>query len=1833
MDILEVHHHVVLLGFGCDAFYPYMTYLSFFRDTRGNHTIAKMVSNYRAACHSGILKIMSKMGISCLQSYKGAQLFNIVGVHREIVDKCFVGAPFLCESVGFAHFEEIAKYQQKIAYPSRELPKAVDGTFPDLPNVGEFTFQCVSETELHMNTPDIIWKLQEAAKTNSREAFKQFSTWQDSLTDYTELRGQMDICYDLCDPVDINEVESVTEIVKRFATGAMSYGSISPEAYETLGVAMNRLGGKSNCGEGGEPPENAKKDKVKQEYGHKKRVGSVYRDVGKHDSSASKIRQVASGRFGVDLEYLCQAEVIEIKVAQGAGPGEGGAIKADKITDDVAKLRKTTPGVGLISPPSHHDVYSIEDVAQLIYDLRHVNPQGKIAAKLVSRLGAGVIASGLVKAKIDVLTVAGGSGGTANSKLNSIKHCGLPWEIGLAETHQSLVINGLRDRVTLAADGQIRTGKDVIYAALLGAEEVSFSTIPLIAMGCIQTRKCHLNTCPVGICTMDPELRKKFAGKPEYVMNYMFMVAEDIRRMMAKLGMRKFTSLVGRVDLLRPKARLMENPKTASLDLSALLKPAWTLERMILGEEEPGQQTAPILHFCLPQDKQLAHHFDYQILDRVFGQVHNNMANLDNIEGKTVTLSHIWIRNTDRAVGTILSSNILERFGKAAYPGILNINFIGSGGQSFGAFLCKGVIFSLDGDANDGVAKGLSGGTVIVRCPAGIKFRPRHNTIVGNSVLYGATSGKLFCRGMAAERFAVRNSGACAVVEGCGNHGCEYMSGGVVVMLGPVGRNFAAGMVGGVVYIVDLDESYVNRDTILIEALNMISFGGQESDGTVLLRLVQEYAEKTGSLFANELLKDWKKNVKRFRKIIPRQYKTVLEESIVKHLQSIALPITNIDLDNYQGLHGNAFVKKIIRTPAFTDEPTQEKLIHNCMKAYKKLRGTYDKKKISLAGLGIGGWNGSDSDAWLALLTECEQESKSLFVTYKAFVTTVRSVLRKERSFRWAKPNRQLRKKYNMDKWNQTLTKKYATNYERFKSTMRHESADENDTDDHMMSDGGTVTHAQDIEDLVRPSNVAYADKRLGFHLYSRRDSGLRDAKDRTLDWDPIMLPAASGKASRRWKNLINTQAARCMDCSTPSCSYPNQGGGGCPLGNRVPEWADLVHADDWKKALESLLETCNFPEFTGSTCSAPCEQSCVLGINEEAVAIRTIEHAIIEQGFAHGWVKPQMPTCQTGKRVAIVGSGPCGLTCAQQLNKSGHEVVVYERAERPGGLLTYGIPNMKLDKSAITRRIEMLQKEGIVFRCGVEIGERHELTLGNLLRDNDAVVLSTGSTQPRGPRELQGGDLRGITQAVDFLRGCADSLADPSVRPPNAEGMNVVVIGGGDTGVDCVASAFRLGAKSVLQFSRRPMAKGDRSDKFLWPSWSDSFHVSYADDEGIATQDRDPREYDVQTTGFLASKSDVSRVGSVATVSVKGSQVVKKTYDADLVILAMGFTGTDKSVDPNGQYLGRVLRGHPGAEVEVYDADYGEYQVKKSPFHQLFVAGDCRRGTSLVVTAMAEGRDVAHQVDKYLMGDSILPRCAGLKQNPHFYHTSWAEASALEKAQPGKRRGRRTRVQPNLGFSGHSQVAEGQRKPRFNRAGTTETSLGRPQTDVTSFKSRGRESGPGLPIPPYSRGPPLTGLGGIDKMTDAFSPPPRSGFSSTTNKDAAKMVSAEPTVGRPSRASVFGMGTFSSKEDPAGPETPRTKEMQNLRALVERLKTERDELEEKVRMVDVQSPRPPEALPPPAHSPPPPLQPLGTLPVQQSARTDVTMTGSPTTPAQVPLVVHMQAPETSMTD
>ena len=851
----EVMHFALLLGYGASAVNPYLA-IETLEDLHrreafpAGYSWDKVFKNYMKAVDKGLLKTFSKMGISTLQSYQGAQIFEAIGLKSSFVERYFTGTASRIEGIGTEVLarEALIKHQFAMRPPTESASELRIG--------GEYQYRVNGER--HLINPLTVSKLQDAVRQSKFETFQEFAKIVDQQNrDLLMLRGMFDF-KPATAAIALEEVEPATEIVKRFASGAMSFGSISKEAHETLAIALNRIGGKSNTGEGGEDEERFAADT-------------------NGDQRRSAIKQVASARFGVTANYLVNADDLQIKISQGAKPGEGGQLPGYKVDEVIAKVRHSIPGVGLVSPPPHHDIYSIEDLAQLIHDLKNVNPRARISVKLVAEAGVGTVAAGVAKAHADVILISGYDGGTGASPLSSIRHAGVPWELGLSETQQVLVMNDLRSRVRLQADGKLQTGRDVAIAALLGAEEFGFSTTPLISMGCIMMRKCHLNTCPVGVATQDPELRKKFQGQPEHVVNFFFYVAEDLRRIMAQLGFRTVNEMVGRVDCLAQRTDIT-HWKAKDIDLSAILYnppvPAHIGRRSLQA-----------------QDHELGRALDCKLIEKTRKALKN----------RTPVSLRMPIRNAQRSVGAMLSGEVARKWGSAGLPeNTVHIRFTGCAGQSFGAFLAKGLTLELEGEANDYVGKGLSGGTIVVYPPRESAFAAEENILVGNVCLYGATGGEAFFNGLAGERFAVRNSGGTAVVEGVGDHGCEYMTNGLVVVLGTTGRNFAAGMSGGIAYVLDRSGEFVavqcNRADVELSAVE------EERDIEILRGLVTRHHELTASPQAKAILENWDAVLPKFIKVFPHEYRRMLGLS----RPAGKLPITRIDVVGTaaQVLHG-----------------------------------------------------------------------------------------------------------------------------------------------------------------------------------------------------------------------------------------------------------------------------------------------------------------------------------------------------------------------------------------------------------------------------------------------------------------------------------------------------------------------------------------------------------------------------------------------------------------------------------------------------------------------------------------------------------------------------------------------------------------------------------------------------------------------------------------------------------------------------------------------------------------------------------------------------------------
>ncbi|RJE22501.1 glutamate synthase [Aspergillus sclerotialis] len=1381
----EVHHMCVLVGYGADAVNPYLVMECILKMNR-EHLIRKqltdeqIIENYKASCDGGILKVMSKMGISTLSSYKGAQIFEALGLDDSVIDRCFSGTASRIRGLTFELIAQDAFAFHDRGYPTREI---ID--IPGLPESGEYHWRDGGEP--HVNDPVSIANMQDAVRTKNDRSYEAYARAQHEQIKNCTLRGMLEFDFEQRTPIHIEQVEPWTEIVRRFSTGAMSYGSISMESHSALAIAMNRLGGKSNTGEGGEDPERSKI----MENG---------------DTMRSAIKQVASGRFGVTSHYLADSDELQIKMAQGAKPGEGGELPGHKVVGPIAYTRYSTPGVGLISPPPHHDIYSIEDLKQLIYDLKCSNPRARVSVKLVSEVGVGIVASGVVKAKADHVLISGHDGGTGASRWTGLKSAGLPWELGIAESHQTLVLNGLRGRTVLQTDGQLRSGRDIAIATLLGAEEYCLATAPLIALGCIMMRKCHLNTCPVGIATQSPELRKKFAGTPEHVINFFYYVANEMRAIMAKLGIRTVNEMVGRAELLKVRGDLC-NAKQEMIDLSLVLTPAESLR--------PGAAT----YNTRKQDHRLHTRLDNKLI------AESELA----LEKGLPCRIECDIVNTDRALGATLSYQISRRYGAAGLPqDTIHTNIKGSAGQSFGAFLAPGVTLELEGDANDYVGKGLSGGRIIIYPPRATVFKAEENVIIGNTCLYGATRGSCYFRGMAAERFAVRNSGATAVVEGVGDHGCEYMTGGKVLILGATGRNFAAGMCGGIAYVLDINQDFYSKVN-----MEMVEVHGLEDPSEIAFvrGLIEDHHHYTGSELAARILLDFSRALGHFVKVLPIDYKRVLEEEAAKKTRlSPQQPVT--------------------LQPAKAEKPRQ-----------------------------VGG-------------------------------------------------------------------------------DLKKDMLDIEDS----VSDSKTE----------RKRSALILDKTRGFMKYNRRSEKYRNPATRTRDWGEI--------SSRLTEDELKYQSARCMDCGVPFC----QSDTGCPISNIIPKFNELIFQNQWQDALNRLLMTNNFPEFTGRVCPAPCEGACVLGISEDPVGIKSIECAIIDRGFEMGWMVPRPPRLRTGKTVAIIGSGPAGLAAADQLNRAGHNVTVYERADRIGGLLMYGIPNMKLDKKVVQRRVDLMAAEGIKFVTSTAVGPDSGISLQCLRDSNDAVIIATGATVARDLK-VPGRDLDGIHFAMEFLHRNTKSLLDSGLEDGeyiSAKDKHVVVIGGGDTGNDCIGTSVRHGAKSVTNFELLPQPPPERARDNPWPQWPRIYRVDYGHSEVKTHMGKDPREYCIMSKEFVGDGN--GRVKGITTVRVEWSKSPSGGWDmkaidgseqyfpADLVLLSMGF------LSPEDRLLGDDIERDARKNVKTSPGHYS------SSIPGVFAAGDCRRGQSLIVWGINEGRQCAREVDSFLMGvSSHLPVTGGIIRRP----------------------------------------------------------------------------------------------------------------------------------------------------------------------------------------------------------------------------------------------------------
>ena len=1441
-DCREVHHFCCLVGFGADAVYPYMAYEALLYAQACNkipsqYDFDQIVNNYIVSCGKGIRKVMGKIGISTIQSYKGAQIFEAVGIGPELMEMCFKGTASRIGGITLETVHADVGRLHEVAWP-RTVPDGLP-TKSLLNNPGEFHFRNGGES--HYNDPMVIEGIQTAARTGERAKYDAYAKHANEQAAKCTLRGLLEFKQGPSGPIPIEEVEPAKEIVKRFCSGAMSYGSISLEAHETLAIAMNRINAKSNTGEGGENSDR-------------------FTWVGENgDSKRSAIKQVASGRFGVTSNYLANSDEVQIKMAQGAKPGEGGELPGHKVAGQIAVIRNSTEGVGLISPPPHHDIYSIEDLAQLIHDLKNANPTGRVSVKLVSEVGVGVIASGVAKAKADHIVVSGHDGGTGAAAWTGVKHAGLPWELGIAETQQTLVLNNLRGRVVLQTDGQMKTGRDVAVAFLLGAEEVAFATAPLIALGCIMMRKCHLNTCPVGIATQDPELRKLFFGKPEYVVNFLFLVAEEVRTYMAHMGFRTVKEMVGRADMLEPKKNLSHS-KLTTMDLSNILLNSSQLARASPYSLVPSNE---VVHLSNVQSQD---HGLEKALDQML--IQQSQPALQLKERVKIVAA---VGNVNRTVGTMLSNLVSKKYGDQGLPdNTINITLSGSAGQSLGAFLAPGVHINCIGDTNDYCGKGLSGGSIAVYPHP--DFRPPADTqqITGNVCFYGATRGEGYIAGIAGERFCVRNSGAMVVVEGVGDHGCEYMTGGRVTILGETGRNFGAGMSGGIAFVYDKHSTLENLCNF--ELISLVDL--EPEDFETLKEDIQKHAFLTSSAKARNILNNWEAESRHFIKVYPNDLRRVIESNVDNPQFQLPVWFPQSKAARQQMPHVS---QRSMQDRHIVPTPLSSKV--------KTIGSVSDIEDISSSS--CSGGNKEEDEAKL--------------------------------------------------KMNKTA--------------------------------GTGVSNYQDYIVTRRDGSTGPINKLRGFIEYERDPEPYRPAMERILDYEEINQPVEARDDLERKR-----QAARCMDCGTPFCQTHT----GCPINNLIPEFNELVFQDHWRQALDRLLKTNNFPEFTGRVCPAPCEGACVAGLIDEPVTIKNMEYAIIDRGFREGWIVPSPPKVRSGKTVAVVGSGPAGLACADELNKMGHTVTVLERADRIGGLLMYGIPNMKLDKKTVQRRVDLMAAEGIKFVTGANVGVDPEFDVNRMAAENDAVVLCVGATKPRD-LPIPGRKLNGVHFAMDFLTKNTKTLLDDGngrLRKwdgsyIDAKDKDVVVIGGGDTGCDCIGTSVRHGCRSLVNLELLPQPPDTRATGNEWPQWPKIMRVDYGHGEVAAKFGKDPRQYGVLTEEFLGDSA--GNVVGLRTVLVEwvakpggGFTMNKvpnteKTIAADLVLLSMGFLGPEPEIVDS-------------LKLDVDDksnikAPYGRYNTSSEG---IFACGDCRRGQSLVVWAINEGRGAAQACSEYISSRNV---------------------------------------------------------------------------------------------------------------------------------------------------------------------------------------------------------------------------------------------------------------------
>ncbi|KAI0989667.1 hypothetical protein GJ496_003864 [Pomphorhynchus laevis] len=1342
-EVRDIHHFAVLLGFGADAICPYMVMqlIVKYQKLRVFHMDAsdeQLFDRYRATCLNGLFHIMAKMGISTLQSFKGAQCFECVGLAEEVVEMCFTGTTSRIGGVGFEILASEVHQRHVVAYSDRvcDIKFAQNYGFIDWRAGGEY----------HLYSPQSIDLLSRAIHTNNLEVYRKFSCLHNELTKHCTLSGQLDFVYSN-NPISLNEVESKACILKRFAAAAISFGSVSIEAYNSIVRAMKTLKCSSNCGEGGIPA----------------------------GGEEATIKQIASGRFGVDLKYIVNAKELQIKIGQGSKPGEGGELPWYKMDKVVAETRRSMPLTGDRSPAPHHDVYSVEDLSQLVYDLRSANPTCIISLKLVSSVGVGVVATGAVKTGVKHVTISGHGGGTGGSNRTGIKNAGMPWELGIAESHQVLVLNNIRKKVTLEVDGQLQNGYDIVKAALLGADSFSFGTCVMIALGCTMCKKCHLNTCHVGIATQDKQLRKRFQGKEQSIVNYFNFIADEVRHIMAALGIRFFHELNGRTDLLVKRNDL--NYKAQTLDFSLMLTPNLEIEKSSIQQ-----------HFVTFDE---ASKLEFQYVSRLSEFIVSNKWR----QHKSLMLES-KIGNIDRTFGTTLSGHVcrlIENLEEFPDNSII-IRLYGTAGQSLGAFLSKGLTLLLDGDANDFVGKGLSGGTIVVK-PNSTDFKSQENTIAGNVLLYGATSGKAFFRGLVGERFCVRNSGAIAVCEGCGDHGCEYMTAGTAIILGSIGRNFAAGLAGGVAYVYDKFNnlsSFCNTHAVEISKLKDCN----EIDK--LKSIIQEFYEHTQSEVAWEILNAWSENIFRFIKL------------------SAVVSLNHFDtVNDYRSLSRSSLI-------SIQSEPS------------------------------------IDLDV------------------------------------------------------------------------------------------------IPDLEDIVN-------EKHKGFLLYEREKLAYRNVRERITDKDEIVNLFAL-------KSGIKKQASRCINCGVPFC----QSEFGCPVGCVISDFNKLVTEDDWKSALQRILQSNNFPEFTGRVCPAFCESACVL--QPDPVTIRNVELVIAEHGFINNWIIPEIPSHRTGYRVSIVGSGPAGLAAASQLNKAGHDVVIYEQEAEVGGLLRYGIPPTRLNRKIIDRRINIMQREGVKLLVNYKIDDAKLLDLLSL---SDSVVIAVGSSWPK-ELKVDGRYLENVFLASAFMNIWL-TKGKPTI---DVTDKRIVVIGQADcaTTADCISMLVRENVKSVKCILLVSQCTQERHLSTV----SSQCELNVAREEILEFCDfsSDQTEYspkilcflgnhngDVRAVQFLSYKpTDAQPCGDHVDNPSNGYE--QKTVECDMVMVSIGI---DNYHDDNVRRLKRDIKFNKDKYSNDKINDY------KTNIPDLFICGDCRIGSSAVVHAIAEGRRAARLVDLHLMGESHLAGTGGI--------------------------------------------------------------------------------------------------------------------------------------------------------------------------------------------------------------------------------------------------------------